>query len=164
MSECTSCGYVNTGDAKFCQSCWITLQNKTVIEFRKPLENDYDRPIQFTIVLVLQYIVIGLLGLISIVLLLIGLLTVLSSSALGTIVFLLVMSIPLLIAGLMFWLTYEVQNYINTARIIMIVLYIINFIITIINFTMTDLVGIAIIVFVLYVLILDKRTVRLFEQ
>ena len=105
-----------------------------------------ERTAGLTIVLVLNYIGIAILGLLSIILFLVNPFVGLIFSG---------------FTGLVFWLIYSLQEYNNTARIIFLVLVILG---SIINLTTLDIIPLLIGLFEIYVLAFDQQTVELFEE
>lgn len=104
-----------------------------------------ERTTELTIILVLNYIGIAILAIVTVIL------------------FLMFPPIGLLVAiitGLLYWLTYELQNYNNTARIIVLILSALGLISDIITF---DIISIVIGIFVIYVLAFHQPTINLFE-
>lgn len=98
----------------------------------------------FTVVLVLSYFGVAMLAMVSFIIFLLA-------PPVGIIVF--------IIVGLMFWLTYALQQYNNSARMIFIVLAGLGILISIPTF---NIISIAIGIFEIYVLAFDQQTVDLF--
>ena len=108
------------------------------------------RTTQLTIILVLNYIELSILGFFTILFVeinpLIGILT-------G------------LIFGLIFWLIYELQHYNNTARKMVLVLTGLSLIWDMLTFTTSfNFLGVVLAVFTMYVLAVHQPTINLFEE
>lgn len=104
-----------------------------------------ERTTELTIILILQYLAVIVLAIVSII------------------AFLLFPPIGILVAvltGLFYWLTYELQNYNNTARIIVLVLSALGLIMDIITF---NIISIVIGIFIIYALAFHQPTINLFE-
>lgn len=164
---CNNCGSENESDSKFCFACGSEIKISHKIQSASSnIEDDsfndrnpritryFDNTISETnggmtislgIVLALNYIGVLILGLL-------GFLSLFSTFFLGIIF--------LIIAFLFGWLTFEVQDYNNTARIILIGLNVFGLILTIIDF---DIVSLIISGFTIYVLAIHENTVSLFE-
>lgn len=163
MIICVKCEYENDDNALFCQQCGsrITYSNQvkandtvtTPEVFNKqpvnqsfnPNNLEYKQPVVFTIFLLFNYLIVGILGLFSVLF----------------VAYPLICIIFLVLAGLFFWFVSSLQHYNNTARVVYLVLDIIGLILSLIsgNFIVLPL-GLA----MFYVLRFHESTLDLFHE
>ena len=161
MTQCGNCGYINSGTMNFCQQCGTEIKREVFLAPRANISDDYDRTWTLTIILAINYLYIILFGLLAILIFFVAV----TGEALpyidfvNSILLLVIGVIPLILAFLMLYLTVELQSYNNTARIIYIILYVINLVASLFILSYVSLV---VSLFALYVLTLDKNTVKLF--
>ena len=176
MTYCQACGTQNDSNALFCENCGTKLKKDTNTPNQSPQystpNNNYPqgpwpyyvkqnypnatntyyntygnrRTTEMTVVLVLLYIEVAILGLLTFIVFVI-------SPLLGAILF--------IITGLFFWLFYSVQRYNNTARIIALIIIALGLLSSLqtLNF-----ISIAIGIFEFYVLAFHQPTVNLFMK
>ena len=161
LIQCKKCGFTNNNDVSFCIQCGNELTSNTVqsiIEQNNLPVNK--RTASLTIVILLNYLQILLLTVASI-LLLFFLIIGESPSFLpfDRFTFILISIILPILTVFFFGLTYLIQNYNNTARIVMILCYCIDFLYAIFSI---DPITLLLAGFVIFVLLFDKKTVFLF--
>ena len=162
MVQCKQCGHNNPVKAKICKQCGNRIQKVISIDSTLKSSTNHDRTWQLTVILVFNYVTSIILALVSILIVFItaaGLATT-SVKVSDAIISLLYGIVPLIIAGLLVYLTSELQDYNNKARIITLVLFAITLLISIVIFSY---ISIVFSLFALYYLSLDKKTVRLFS-
>ena len=162
MVQCKFCGYNNPTKFKSCKQCGKKFPKIISITPNVKSSNDYERPQQFTIILGILYLISIILGLVSVLIILItiaGIATT-SVSLIEIIYSLLLGIIPLIIAGLVMFLTGELQYYNNKARIIFLILFAITLLISLV---LLNFIGIVFTLFGIYTLLYDKKTTRLFS-
>lgn len=161
MVKCTQCGFQNEHEKGFCDSCGYKLPKIIPMEIKSSKENEYSRTMLLTIVLIINYISIIILGLVGVLILILGIMQIVLGSTSGISPFELIIFtvIPLVIVLLWLYLTYSVQSYNNKARYVMIIYFVIDLIISIYLFS---IIGLILSAFIVYVLIFDSKTVKLF--
>lgn len=166
MVKCKQCGHVNDDKTVFCDNCGNRIPKIISItpkeQERGLAQIHQKRPLLFTIVLAFNYFTALVIGIASALVLFIGIIGLFSAYAFTTeqMVFLVIGIILLIIAFLYFYLTLQVQNYNNNARIILLILLAGNLLISLI---LINYVGIIISVFEISVLAFLKDTVKLFK-
>lgn len=159
-----------------------------MIEVRSSISDDYEPTRLFTIVLILHYLLVSILVLSGVTIFIFGMffelppdantfhfilmslipivvdgVIFLSSYALNSYMLFIIPLVALILAGILFWSIYVLQDYKNAARKILLALNILNLAALFYTFSIASIVGIVIELFVLYVLLFDKDTVRLFQ-
>ena len=166
MAKCKKCGHINDDKTVFCDNCGNRIVKVISIT---PKEQDHKstkiqrpRPILFTIVLAFNYFTALIIGLASALVLFIAIIGLFTPSAFSTLnlTLLLLGGILLVVSFLYFYLTRQVQNCNNNARIIMLILLAGNLLISLI---LLNYIGIIISVFEIAVLAFFQDTVKLFK-
>lgn len=162
MTKCSKCGHNNDDKTVFCDNCGNRLSKVITITPNAEPVIQKDRPLLFTIVLGFNYVIAGIIALGSVLVLLVAILGLFTSNALNqTNIFLFLAGIiPLIIAVLYFWVNMELQEYNNTARIIIVVISGINLVISIFIYSIFGLIISGVII---YSLAFHRGTVRLFS-
>lgn len=163
MTKCSTCGCLVILDSNFCQNCEIKIQNKVIVEARNSSDEKYVRPALLTIVLAINYFEAIISGLMTFFILFFGIFAFTESGASNVFVLLLLtLPFPIIITVITIWLTHELQKYNYTAKIIIIGLNMLELIYLVFTFSITNIIGLILALFVLYVLIFDGETNRLF--
>ena len=163
MVQCVKCGFSNNNNDKIRVQCGNELPNTTV-NFNINQNNlpELKRTKLLTIVLLLNYLQILFLIVASILMVFFLIIGETPSFLPFDRFSLLVISIIIPVLTVFFFLlTNLIQHYNNTARIIMILCYAIDFLYAIYSL---DPITLPLAGFVLFVLLFDKKTVYLFEN
>lgn len=163
MVQCVKCGFSNNNNDTICVQCGNELPGTSVqLNINQINLPEHKRTTVLTIVLLLNYLQILFLIVASILMvffLIIG--KTPSYLPFDRFSFLLISIIIPVLTVFFFWLTYLIQHYNNTARIVMILCYGLDFLYAIFSL---DPITLPLAGFVLYVLLFDKKTVYLFES
>lgn len=155
---------MNEHNVGFCDKCGVRLPKVVPIKDSKnKISGKSERTTLLTIVLVINYLFIALLTLSSIFIFIVGLLAIVGNPSEGysPLILIILTLIPLVVAVLSYWMTYSLQKYNNTARIVMIVYFIIDLLL---SAYIGAYIGIILSLFIIYVLALDKNTVQLYTD
>ncbi len=163
LVQCVKCGFSNNNTDSICIQCGNDLSS-TIVQSNTNQINllEHKRTKLLTIVLLLNYLQILLLTVASILMvfyLLIG--ESPSFLSFDRLTFLLLSIIIPVLTIFFFWLTYLIQHYNNTARIVMVLCYAIDFLYAIFSL---DPITLPLAAFVLFVLLFDTKTGYLFEN
>lgn len=170
MVVCEKCNTINEDSNDFCTDCGNELPRILLFNARSQVTDEFDRPTVFTIVLAINYIPIVFIAFWSILITWADAVTISDALYEGLPVIQEIVALIILwgFVVLALWLLHKLGEYDETARIIILVLLGIQliFLFSLFNIGLGILLYImlAINLFQIYVLLLDKKTLALFHE